>query len=833
MKRNSGHQRCAFRSAIQIPYHSDDDTGGAAVIAAFRSVLAGLCAGIVVSPQDSLSQSTIGDVEALKARLSDRAPIPLPQFRHDEAAIVVDGHLDEEAWNLQRLNEKLWVISPDTLSVAPYDTVLRMFYTERGVYFSFELEQPADTIVEKDTTRDNDIGSRDQVHLSLDTSGTGRYGYWMSLALGDNLADGTLLPERQYNSEWDGAWHGATQRTASGWTAEAFVPWSQLSMPRAENRRLMGVYVSRQVAHLNEKWAWPGLPKTQSQFMSILPKLALSDVDPRQQWSLFPFVSARHDRIDSVTQYKVGTDFFWRPSSNFQLTATVNPDFGTVEADDVVVNLTADETFFPEKRLFFLEGQDVFTATPRAVSKSQRFTVINTKRIGSRPPIPDLPAGAAVPLRQALRPSDMLWAGKATGQTGPLRFGLLAAFEDQTNFDVGSGHLIQDGRDFGALRLLYEDDHAAGYRGLGWISTLVNLDDAEAAVHAVDFHYLSRSGRWGVDGQLLSSDRTDSGRGYGAYADITYTVRQGLKHTLELTAFDDALDVNDLGFQRRNDVREAWYRMQWSRSGLTRIRNFTVSPFLRYEVNGDGYRTNSAIASEFVFKLNNLDDIKILVAHFPERYDDRNSFGNGTFDVASRQQGSFLYRTDKARPLSVFGKVGFQGEFVGGETYEMSAGLTWQPASYLNIEFSAARLDRNGWLLHQEDRHFTAFDAIQWQALLRANYFLSSKQHFSLAFQWIGVQAREDAFYTLEEDGTALIPGPKPPGPADDFSLSQLSFQLRYRWQMAPLSDLFVVYTKGDVFRGALRSYSDLLQASWNDPLTEQVVIKLRQRFGS
>ena len=219
-------------------------------------------------------------------------------------------------------------------------------------------------------------------------------------------------------------------------------------------------------------------------------------------------VGATLDGVDDKTRYKAGADFFWRPSSNFQLTATANPDFGSVESDEAIVNLTADETFFPEKRLVFVEGQEIFNTTPRSVSTTgQRFTVVHTRRIGGRPRPPDLPPGFGLPVRQAVRPADLLGASKATGQVGGFRYGVMAAFEDETAFNVDGVEFFQDGRDFATARLLYEDDRNAAYRGLGWISTLVAHPEGDAAVHAADFHYLSESGRWNVDGQLLMSDR--------------------------------------------------------------------------------------------------------------------------------------------------------------------------------------------------------------------------------------------------------------------------------------------------------------------------------------
>jgi hypothetical protein len=769
----------------------------------------------------------------------NHTPMNLLRRQHEEIEIKIDGHIDEAIWAQIQPFNNLKVIEPDTLADAPYKTDMRMVYSERGIYVSFDMDQPAESIIQRFAPRDAFEVNRDNVGFTLDTSGDGRYGYWVNLSLGDSQMDGTVLPERQYSREWDGAWYGATQRTENGWSAEFYLPWSQMAMPKKDGARRFGLFLTRKVAHLNERWAWPGLPESKPRFMSALQTIELEQVDPRQQWSLFPYASGTFDRVDEDSRLKGGLDLFWRPSSNFQLTATINPDFGAVESDNVVVNFTADETFFPEKRLFFQEGQEIFEISKRENNGGMdpKPKVVNTRRIGGRPRELDLPPGVSLSERDELIPADILGALKATGQIGSFRYGVLAAVEDDTDYIASDGlGYVQDGRDFGVLRILYEDSRGAAYRGLGWVSTLVAHPESDAVVHGADAHYLSTSGAWNLNGLLLYSDidEDDTGSGTGTLADITYTPRQGIKHSLDLAFLDDKIDVNDLGFQRRNNIDSYIYRFEWIKSGLSRVRNFRLSPTVRYAENGEGFQVSSFAGSGGSITFNNLHNLGGFFGLAGSRYDDRNSFDNGTFKIDPRVFLNVNYETDTSKDISFFARLDRRGESLGGRSLEGTLGVTWRPRHNLSFALKVAHNDREGWLLHQEDENFTTFDATQWRPEFSFEIFPNARQQLRLTFQWVGIRAKEDEFFTLPDGTTELIPGPKPPGPTDSFSTSDLNFQIRYRWQIAPLSDLFIVYTKGDSSdHDGLVEFDDLFQDSWNNPLGDMLVIKLRYRIGT
>jgi len=303
-----------------------------------------------------LSPWVEGDVHASSTEtpdfvldVGDGPAIALPLAT--EADITLDGVLDEPAWQMLAPITNFVSVDPDTLEPGPHATRMYMFYTERGLYLGAEMEQDPDTLLERLSSRDQGRLNRDYFAFTLDTSGEARYGFWFQTSLGDSATDGTILPEARYSTNWDGAWQRSSTRTDDGWSVEFFIPWSILAMPKNNGTRTVGIFASRRVAYLNQRWAWPALPFTQSKFFSRYQKLEVENVSPRQQWTAFPYASVTRDSIDKDTLYKAGAELFWRPSTNFQATATINPDFGTVESDDVIVNFSANEVFFRERRL--------------------------------------------------------------------------------------------------------------------------------------------------------------------------------------------------------------------------------------------------------------------------------------------------------------------------------------------------------------------------------------------------------------------------------------------------------------------------------------------------
>ena len=773
------------------------------------------------------------------------AQVPLPQITQVEEAdvnIALDGFVDEAVWQSLPIIDGMRIVEPDTLEEAPFKTDIRFFYTERGMYFGIVNHQPADSLVARMTDRDSPL-SRDFIGVTIDASGDGLYGYGIGLALGDSMLDLSILPERQLNFQWDGSWDGRTQVIDEGWSAEFFVPWSMMPLPQVEDVRRIGLAFRRQLGQRGEVWTSPPLPETLNVFISGFQKYELTDIEPRRQLTIYPFVSTDFNGIRHDAKSKIGTDIYWRPSTNTLLSGTLNPDFGTVESDDVVVNLTAFETFFPEKRTFFLEGQDIFNTGPRSLAQNVRgpggpITMLNTRRIGGASKY-IIPSGVNITPTDLSQPTDLLGAVKFTGQNGNLRYGTLIASEDNSEIqgilsDGTRVNLQATGRDFTIGRLLYENTSSGGRRSIGWMGTNVSHPDIDSTVNAIDAHYFSANQRWVLDGQLMHSD-VNGDTGMGFLGDVSYIPRRGVQHILTTTYIDDEFNMNDLGFLSRNSQMNLDYNFVLTESdipGLT-SRTTVLTSVNQYNTDGD-----SVLAGQFAGRtwnyLNN-DSFNLLLRYFPKRIDDRLGRGTGAFRIPERYAVIAGYTSDSAKIIAWSLNLEASQEDLGPKIITSGAGIVWRPNDRFSFDLGLNYTDQEALLVHQGDGNYTSFEAHQWSPKLESNYFISAKQQFRISMQWNSLKAFEDRFWQVNPKRVKhLSPVVNPDNDPGDFVISRLTFQARYRWEIAPLSDLFIVYTRGSNLPGnSFFTFQDLLEQAWNDRIVDSFAIKLRYRFGS
>ena len=782
----------------------------------------------------------------------------LPQ---SEVDIVVDGRVDEPLWQQVPAYDNLLSYVPGTGEPADYPTEMRILATDRGLLVSAVMYQPPDTLVARMTNRDEFI-DRDSFGITLDTTGEGLYAYEFLISLGDSMMDGKVLPERNYQMDWDGHWIAKSARFDEGWSAEMLLPWSMMNLREIEGPRKLGFAVVRQVSHNKKMYQWPGHPPTSRQFVTALNTMEVTGVQPTQLLYAIPYTSATIDQARDENEVRVGADVTWKPSPELGLTASAYPDFGAVEADDVVLNLTAFETFFPEKRVFFLEGNEVFESTPRSnlssifialsnsnastasrsVSRSEflpaPISLLNTRRIGGTATQVTLPNGVTPDPGERDLPTDLLGAAKLTGTVGSLRYGVLGAVEDDVDWfgtdAVGNSVDIKDsGRDFSVARILYESV-GSSRKSVGYLGTLVSGPVYDAVVHGVDGHFTSADGRWIADAQLVSSD-VDDRSGYGVLFDLRYSQNPRIQHKIELDYFDEDVELNDAGFLRRNDYVGAQYILSYNKAkGPRHLEDIRGTVIFRQEYNiSEGQVVDSGVYWRNSMILRGRNTLETALAYLPRRWEDVDSRGNGAYRTEDRWWADIQIATDAGKKLSYSASIGALQENLGDWSYTAAAGVTYRPNDWLSLDLDLRYKDRRGWIVYQGGRNFGSYRARDWQPTLNLNWFMAPRHQLRLSLQWVGVRATERGFLEVPVGDGDLVPA-QPTLPDHDFTLSIVTAQLRYRWEIAPLTDLYIVYNLGNSLqRSGDSGFPELFRDAFRDPIVENFVVKLRYRFGN
>ncbi len=389
----------------------------------------------------SLARCTRGSVlfSALLSGLPPRAraqqastPIPLPNpvpvataVRATPAAPVIYGRLDDPAWQAAPAITDLTQREPHEGQPATERTEARVVYTDNALYVAIRaFDSHPDRIVAHLTRRDQDSPS-DWVGIAIDSYHDRRTAFVFLVNPAGVKRDLYLYDDNNSDDSWDDVWEVATSRDAQGWTAEFRIPFSQLRFPATPEHEF-GFQVYRKIARLNEELWWRLPPRNQAGVVSRFGDLAGIDrIAPPRRVEVMPYVAATGSfrapevgnpfRTGRDERGRVGADLKSGITSNLTLSATLNPDFGQVEADPAVVNLTAFETFFRERRPFFSEGLDVFRF-PLGLGYGDEANeqLFYTRRIGRAPHASADPRGGYA---EDVGRTTILGAGKLSGKT--------------------------------------------------------------------------------------------------------------------------------------------------------------------------------------------------------------------------------------------------------------------------------------------------------------------------------------------------------------------------------------------------------------------------------
>jgi hypothetical protein len=328
-------------------------------------------------------------------------------------------------------------------------------YDDEALYVAARMfDREPHLIARRLSNRDGDREA-DRITIYLDSMHDGLTGAAFGVSAANVQEDTIISNDTFQDSSWDAVWQSSVSIDEAGWSVEMRIPLSQLRFPAAD-RQTWGVNVDRFIHRKNETVWLQMVPKNEAGLASRMVELTgLDRLQPRRHLELLPYGAARAEFVapeeggdrfnDGFRGFgAMGIDAKWGITSNLTGSATVNPDFGQVEVDPAVVNLTAFETFFPEKRAFFLEGAQIFGNFGQGGSNSfwgfnsEDPSLFYSRRIGRAPQI-----DADGDVVDSPTATTILGAVKLTGKTSRgWSLGLLEAVTDRETARTSSGGIL-------------------------------------------------------------------------------------------------------------------------------------------------------------------------------------------------------------------------------------------------------------------------------------------------------------------------------------------------------------------------------------------------------
>jgi hypothetical protein len=306
------------------------------------------------------------------ARMPRPEPTPAPAVEAARATdpVTVDGRLDDPAWASVPPFADFTQRDPEEGQPASERTELRLLYDDDALYVGVRLDDDEPGRIVMRLSRRDESAEADRFALYLDPRRDRLTGVRFEVSAAGVQNDGVIYNDTWTDGSWDAVWLSAVHHDERGWSLEMRIPFSELRFLPGDSQT-WGVNASRYIQRKNESDWLALVPKTESGLASRMAELSgIRGVKPRTPLVLVPYAAGgaktgpsdpRDPFFDGSSAFgSAGLDLRRKIGSSFALDATVNPDFGQVEVDPAVVNLTDFETFFPEKRPFFVEGAQIF-----------------------------------------------------------------------------------------------------------------------------------------------------------------------------------------------------------------------------------------------------------------------------------------------------------------------------------------------------------------------------------------------------------------------------------------------------------------------------------------
>ncbi|MEM7786675.1 MAG: DUF5916 domain-containing protein [Bacteroidota bacterium] len=679
-------------------------------------------------------------------------PYTLAAAPVEAGAIRLDGVLDEPAWATAEAATDFVQFRPSPGEAASEATVGRVLVGPSALYIGMRMEDRQASAIDARLARRDEGVSSDHCAIVIDSYDDDRTAFFFRVSPGRVMMDILFYDDIEADRSWDAVWDVATTRDAAGWTAEFEIPLSQLRYRGGAGPHTWGFQLARIHFRTNELSYWTPRRPEDTGYVSQFGRLTIpGDLPSPRRLEAVPYVASAVTRApgdaadpfyaETDLEPRLGLDLKLGVTSGLTLAATVNPDFGQVEADPAQVNLGGFELFFQERRPFFLEGLDAFSTAPRRALNNRRPTLLYTRRIGRAPQrtafVPASVGEAAgetgAVYTDAPQQSTILGAGKLSGQVGRFSVGLLnATTRAETGrfraFDAAGAPVADDRATVEPLSnyLVARSRGTFGRTIVGGLVTSVVRDTGDpdlaallpttATVAGLDVEH-DLGADWLLTGQVAGSALTgtedailreqtafprlfqrpdadhlgvDSSRtaltGWAAEANLIKTDGDRWLGALHAGVTSPGFDANALGFQPRADYAhldgQIEYR-QTTAQGPFQQWQATASGGAAWNLGGD--RIGTLLAWNAFGVLRNFWSVGLsgdVVSRFGE---DRLTRGG---PMVERDAGGALFvnvESDSRKPVVVEASAGAFGNELGRLGVSADVGISAQPSSAVSV----------------------------------------------------------------------------------------------------------------------------------------------------
>jgi len=535
--------------------------------------------------------------------------------------IRMDGHLSEAAWAQAPSASGFTVVWPDFGKAAGLPTDVKVLYDDHFIYVGARMHHPKGRakVIRRLHRRDQDSIS-DWFTVYIDSLHDRRTAWGFGVNAAGVQRDTLHAAENgdeamQGDSSWDGVWESSVSVDRDGWTAKLKIPFSLLRIRPEEGMQTWGINLCRtDNGPVRERSFWALPPRGENAFVSHFP--ALTGIEgirpqPRREWVPYLSLQRKFESAQSFDDRKwsarAGLDAHLGLSTNSQLDLSIRPDFGQVEVDQAVLNLGTVETYFPEKRPFFLEGMEIFRVAGNGLFYS--------RRIGEGLSDPDLKPGETLVDRP--QAAEINGAAKYTTKLGSgLSLGVLGANVQQAKAtiqnDAGESFKreIYPLTSYGVLRLQQTFGHTGSYIG-GFASHMRQADPngREAQVQALDSVYRSADKSMFTEFTLARSRagfRSDTDPAEGWRGRLHVSQKWGSGWTAEFLAVNasSGFDSNDLGYLDRADEQKFDFVVdrKWDQTfGVIRNLELSAEGIVNRDQSGRVFRREATLAARTDF----------------------------------------------------------------------------------------------------------------------------------------------------------------------------------------------------------------------------------------